>query len=343
MPQVTAKVYMAGATNAKAKVLAGTTNAKAKVLAGATNAKAKVYMPHRTSKADGCQFAGSYHCFWKQRFGIDERTEQLAEIPLDSTLQMRSPKAHATGHPNKYFPRGYPHRLNNSSLGMSSVMEDDSLQGTPLPQKRSRSTPRSTRSGEIVYGVQRTPDDHELTSFHFSSLEDNKWVPRVRRTRPVPWEHPPEHLKRYQHLYPCDPVVPVDPAIVASVSLVAAAVATPRKIATRRENGARVQTPFPHDLRRGSPCPSRCGAQSPRCFSRTGAELGTRSPSRGASNACGGPRSPSRIAAEGESRKTPTPWVNKLGDGRNLPPSHVPVDEGIEIELFAASASDEAQ
>lgn len=281
-------------------------------------------MPHRTSKVDGRQFAGSYHCFWKQRVDIETRTEQMAEAPLDSTLQMRSPKAHATGHPNKYFPRGYPHSLNNSSLGMYSVMEDDSLpSSTPLPQKRSRSTPRSPRSRQIAHGVQRAPDDHELTSFHFANLKEHKWVPRVRRTRPVPWEHPPEHMKKYEHLYPCDPVVPVDPSIAAAVSVVAAAAATPRRMVRRKPRGERVCTPFPHDLPRGSPCPSRCGAQSPRCFSRTGT------------------RSPSRIGAEGENRKTPVPWGGKLGDGRNVP-SRAAADEAIGIELFQASAGDEA-
>lgn len=101
-----------------------------------------------------------------------------------------------SSEPGLRVPRGYAHDSNNASSQMRETLAHAAvLKDLPTedPQKISHRFASTPRRPDAVAGAATAKSDamimnHELAQPHFAHLESRLGVPRVRRTRPVPWE-----------------------------------------------------------------------------------------------------------------------------------------------------------
>lgn len=160
-------------------------------------------MAHSMSAA-GCCGTTAQHAFWQHAVLSEERYRDAAGNWPVNTWPHRDgsheeAKLQAQPHLDKYYARGFPHEINNSSRGVTQCFSED-VDNSKSWQSSTRfhslepyrhPTPRM--HGEHVstnVNTNALKPDHPLSRPHMNSTNDQKTVPRVRRTREVPWGPP---------------------------------------------------------------------------------------------------------------------------------------------------------
>lgn len=127
--------------------------------------------------------------FWGQRLAIEERQRKLANnTELQASLYKQG------GKPRKHFARGFPHATNNASGDVMGALRTG-FEGPA--RQRGATTTRDTLEAPFVepafefrVDAGREKAEHELACPYFEGAGDKKGIPRVRRTRQVPWGPP---------------------------------------------------------------------------------------------------------------------------------------------------------
>eukprot|EP00746_Dinoflagellata_sp_MGD_P165693 gnl/MRDRNA2_/MRDRNA2_95118_c0_seq1.p1 gnl/MRDRNA2_/MRDRNA2_95118_c0~~gnl/MRDRNA2_/MRDRNA2_95118_c0_seq1.p1 ORF type:complete len:272 (+),score=23.14 gnl/MRDRNA2_/MRDRNA2_95118_c0_seq1:116-817(+) len=147
------------------------------------------------------------HEFWQQSVAVEERLAGK-HWPINTWPHRDGGHAEAkfncNPHLEKYYARGFPHEINNSSRGVTDCLSETAPDFAKTWSTTTRHTAqvpfRSTEpamSGEHIHTNINTSarlPDHPLSRPHMNRSGEQKTVPRVRRSREVPWG-PPEPFR----------------------------------------------------------------------------------------------------------------------------------------------------